>query len=156
MHNKESGQHILEAPQSVKEIENFTDLICDNLYVNDTYYGSILMSLTYLYEISLDYPGEKPLKISYSTDYQIVKLHVESVSPAFCALFEQEPEISDNELKTKVFMVKKLTDGITIGEDYLLINIDIGAMHNKVFQERMHHLNTYLTQFSDKVSQKKK
>ncbi|MEJ2593559.1 MAG: hypothetical protein P8100_00165 [bacterium] len=156
MHNKESGQHILEAPQSVKDIEYFTDFICDNLYINDTYYGNILMSLTYLYEISLNFPGDKPLKISYSTDYQTVKLHFEPVSTEVSALFDQKSDIGDNDLKTKVFMIKKLTDGVDVGEDCLTIRIDIGALHNKVFQERLHHLNTYLTQYTDKVSQKKK
>jgi len=33
-------------PSSIREIERLVDLICDQLFINDTYYGSILMAVT--------------------------------------------------------------------------------------------------------------
>ena len=31
-------------PNTLREIEHFSDLICDQLFINETYYGNILMS----------------------------------------------------------------------------------------------------------------
>ena len=41
-------------PQGIQEIEKFTDIVCDSLYINDTYYGNILMALTNAFELCME------------------------------------------------------------------------------------------------------
>ena len=36
-------------PKEIRKIEHFVDDICDQLFINDTYYGNILMSITELF-----------------------------------------------------------------------------------------------------------
>jgi len=36
-------------PSEIRKIEHFVDDICDQLFINDTYYGNILMSITELF-----------------------------------------------------------------------------------------------------------
>ena len=149
------GLSVSMVPSAIKEIESFTDHVCKSLYINETYYGNILMTLTGVFDLCLEFPCEDTVTFSYSTDYQIVKVDIGPVSSALISMIEQEADLGEDEWQARLFMIHKLSDGIEVADDHLILHFDIGAMHNKVYQERMKHLHTYLNQFEGKVSHKR-
>ena len=144
-------------PQSIKEIERFTDIVCDSLYINDTYYGNILMVLTNAFELCLESDNGNSIKLSYSTDYQTVTINIEPVDNEIGTIFNKPVDLdttADNDLFRKIFLIQSLTDDTSIEENTLLVKFDIGAMHNTIYEERIKHLTSYLTRPDKKVSQK--
>jgi hypothetical protein len=76
--NDQSLEVALE-PQSIIKIERFVDTVCDQLLINDTYYGSILMAVTEMFSICLEKSESNILSIQYSTDYQTLKINFQPI-----------------------------------------------------------------------------
>ena len=155
MLKSEQAWHIKLAPQSIKEIEKFTDLVCDSLYINDTYYGNILMALTSTFDLCLEVLPGASLKMSYNTDYQSVTINIEASSGEILPLFTGQVDLGDDERLAKVFLVQKLSDGCIVQGETVSIRFDISAMHNKVYDERMKHLHAYLSHSGIKITHQK-
>ena len=144
-------------PQSIKEIERFTDIVCDSLYVNDTYYGNILMTLTNAFELCLESDRGKTIKLTYNTDYQTVTIIIEPIDSKIVTNFSEQIDldtIDGDDLFRKIFLIQSLSDNTSIENNSLLVKFDIGAMHNTIYEERVKHLASYLTRPEKKVSQK--
>ena len=144
-------------PQSIKEIERFTDIVCDSLYINDTYYGNILMVLTNAFEMCLESSVSESIILSYSTDYQIVTISIKPVEDEVISRFIKAVDLdstNDDDLLRKIFLIQSLSDDTSVEEDSISVKFDISAMHNAIYNERMKHLTSYLTRPEKKVSQK--
>jgi len=155
MHKNDQSRNVALVPQSIHEIERFTDDVCDNLYINDTYYGNILMSLTTMFELCLTTSEEKSVNISYNTDYQVVTIVFKPLPSQLSSLFSEKIVLSDDELSTKAFLIKNLTDKVKLSDQSISLQFDIRAMHNKVYRERMDKLQSYLSQHELKKVKRK-
>lgn len=134
-------------PNSNREIEQFVDAICDRLFINDTYYGNILISLTSLYEMMSHSSTSGALNISWNTDHQHVSIKLQPIDHQLIKQIEQKEELDQeigNEVDKLNFLLHTLVDRIGFeGGDSITLEFDIGALHNKVYRQRQAELNAY-------------
>jgi len=134
-------------PASIREIERIVDLICDQLFINDTYYGSILMALTEVFGLLLKEQQSDTFNVEYKTDYQTLTISIYPVDKSIIARFEMQVSI-DSLQKTDdqngIFLIKSLVDELTISEDNIVqLNFDISALHNEVYKQRVIQMNKF-------------
>ena len=146
--NDQSLEVALE-PQSMIKIERFVDTVCDQLLINDTYYGSILMAVTEMFSICLEKSEPNTLNIQYNTDYQILKINFQPIDTELINGFSQQSAADFNfgiKEGKSIFLIKSLTDSVKIlGADSIELEFDISAMHNKVYTHRLDTLNEYFS-----------
>jgi hypothetical protein len=134
-------------PGSIREIERIVDLICDQLFINDTYYGSILMALTETFDLLLKEQHSESFNIEYKTDYQTLTISIYPVDKPIIAHFQLQVNIdslTDEDEQTGIFLIKSLVDELIITEENIIqLNFDISALHSKIYQERRALLNKY-------------
>ena len=146
-------------PQSLIEIEHFVDLICDQLFINETYYGNILMSVTEFFNLLILHQQKGTLIITYSTDYQEVNIKIQPVDPEVVKRIEQEIEVEnipDDQEDKGFYLLSKLTDEIEISDkDAISLIFDISALHNEVYEHRKNMLQNFFTAEEKKKVKKK-
>ncbi|MCF6169722.1 MAG: hypothetical protein L3J31_02205 [Bacteroidales bacterium] len=134
-------------PGAIREIEQIVDLVCDQLFINDTYYGSILMAMTELFGVLLEQQSTKTFKIEYNTDYQEVTFSFYPVDKKITSAFELQVNIDtleEPDAKTSVFLIKSLVDDLTVTDNEVIhLSFDISALHNKVYEQRRNQLKKY-------------
>lgn len=143
-------------PESIRDIEVFVDTICDQLFINDTYYGNILMAITELFNYLLENKHSDSLNITYNSDYKNIEVSFQPVdyqagnklsTPVdFDKIIHQ-----DND--KNVFLIHSLVDNISqVNKDTLSLEFDISALHNEIYNKRSALLTKYFTkQISEKV-----
>lgn len=155
--NDQSFEFKLE-PHALREIEHFADLICDQLFINETYYGNILMSLTEFFQLLIHSQQKGKVKITYNTDYQKVNTNFYPVDPEIVKAFSEEisfDAIADDDALKSAFLISKLVDEIDIVEhDSISLLFDISAMHHEVYEHRKNQLQNYFTRAEEKVKKK--
>ncbi len=146
VNNNQSFSIKLEA-DSIRRIEQIVDLVCDQLFINDTYYGSILTALTELFEIMLKKQKSETFKIEYNTDYQKLTLRIYPVDHKIASNFEDEFSIDmllDEEPQTSIFLIKSLVDSLHVEDKEIIqLSFDISALHNKIYEQRATQLKDY-------------
>jgi hypothetical protein len=134
-------------PDSIRELERIVDLICDQLFINDTYYGSILMTLTEVFELLLREEQSEPFNVKYQTDYQTLTISIYPIDKPIIARFELPVNIDslqESDEQTAVFLINSLVDELQLtDEKSIQFNFDISALHNAVYQKRLNHLKLY-------------
>lgn len=134
-------------PASVREIERIVDLICDQLFINDTYYGSILTSLTEIFELLLRENQSETFNVEYKTDYQVLTISIYPIDKHIIARFEIPVHIDilkDTDEQTGIFLIASLVDELKVREERILdLNFDISALHNKIYNHRVTQLEKY-------------
>ncbi|RLD45557.1 MAG: hypothetical protein DRI89_00620 [Bacteroidetes bacterium] len=144
--NNQSFSIKLEA-DSIRRIEQIVDLVCDQLFINDTYYGSILTALTELFEIMLIRQKSETFKIEYNTDYQKLTFRIYPVDHKIASNFEDEFSIDmllDEEPQTSIFLIKSLVDSLHVEDKEIIqLSFDISALHNKIYEQRATQLKDY-------------
>lgn len=138
--NTESG--------SLCEIEKFIDDACDQLFINETYYGNILVSLTEFFNLlhnSSD--SNKDLTITYNSDYSKIYFTLtpisEDISLRLLAPITID-KISDNETDKNFFLISNTVDNITSNSiNTLIFEYDISALHKKIYEKRKKLLLDY-------------
>jgi hypothetical protein len=134
-------------PTSIREIERIVDLICDQLFINDTYYGSILTSLTEVFALLLSEQHSESFNVEYRTDYQVLTISIYPVDKHIIARFELPVNIDslkDTDEQTGIFLIKSLVDElITKEENIIELNFDISALHNEIYNHRVNLLKKY-------------
>ncbi len=146
VNNNQSFSIKLEA-DSIRRIEQIVDLVCDQLFINDTYYGSILTALTELFEIMLKRQKSETFKIEYNTDYQKLTFRIYPVDQKIASNFEDEFSIDmllDEEPQTSIFLIKSLVDSLHVEDKEIIqLSFDISALHNKIYEQRATQLKDY-------------
>ncbi len=134
-------------PGSIRDIERFADMVCDQLFINDTYYGTILMALTETFSLLLEHQDSESFKIEYNTDYQSLNIKIYPVSGKIYEQFAQHAktiELKDSQGFKEIFLIKSLVDGVNLeGGDVVLLSFDISAMHDEVYEKRKAQLKDY-------------
>lgn len=134
-------------PGSIRDIERFADRVCDQLFINDTYYGTLLMALTEIFGLLLEHQDTDSFIIEYNTDYQDLNIKIYPVSGKIYEQFDlytKTMEFYDNQGFKEVFLIKSLVDGVELqGGDIILLSFDISAMHDEVYEKRKAQLKDY-------------
>lgn len=146
-------------PQSLKEVEKFVDDFCDKLLINESYYGNILMGVTETFSLCLISEKKTAIKISYSTDYQVVTVYFQRVDKKVSSILKSNPDINKtegNENAQKSFLINSLTEkiGYKKNGDFGLV-FDISAIHSEVVKFRQKNLDNYFEQTLTKSIRKK-
>jgi len=144
-------------PEEIRKIEQFVDDICDQLFINDTYYGNILMSITELFQaLCHKTPGEI-LNITYNTDYKVIKITAQPIDSEVINVIESDIDIDqvmEGEYNKNVYLIKSLVDQFEVDDNALILNFDISALHNEIYKKRADQLQAYLK--NEKVKKKEK
>ena len=134
-------------PNSIRNIESFVDTICDQLFINDTYYGNILMSLTELFNYLLINNQKENLNITYNSDYKSIVISFQPIDLQFLTRFSEAVDVDKILHKNNdenIFLIQSLVDNITISNnDTLSFEFDISALHNKIYNQRASTLKKY-------------
>jgi len=146
-------------PESIRNIESFVDTICDQLFINDTYYGNILMSLTELfnYLLSTDDDNET-MNITYHSDYKTVTVSFYPIDIQVITSLTKTINIDDiihQESNKNIFLINSLVDDITVNNDgHLSFEFDISALHNEIYAKRSKLLKQYFSKQTEVKVQK--
>lgn len=144
-------------PSEIRKIEHFVDDICDQLFINDTYYGNILMSITELFNTLCEKSPGEILNITYNTDYKKVTISAQPIDSEIINVIESDinlDNILDGQFNKNIFLIKSLVDQYEIKEDALILNFDISALHNEIYKKRAEQLQGYLKKEDVKKKQK--
>jgi len=132
---------------SIHDMENFAEALCDQLFINETYFGNILMTLSELYNLLSAQISKNPIKLSYNTDFLLLNIVFEDVNKSILEALNRQVDLdglSDEPENEKLFLIQTLTDGIEIlDEKDLQISFDISAIHNKIYQQRAEFLRAF-------------
>jgi len=132
---------------SVSKIEHFVDFICDQLMINDTYSGNILVSLSEFFNLAKEVSLKGKMNISYSTDYQQIGINIEPIDNQLITVIKSKIEVASTEespVHKSLYLLKALVDDIEFGKDNAInLFFDISAVHNKVYVHRQNTLSTY-------------
>ena len=137
-------------PKSIRDIEIFVDTICDQLFINDTYYGNILMSLTELFNyLLIDNKDVDKLNITYNSDYKKIEISFYPIDNQIINSLTKSINLDDiihQESNKNIFLINSLVDNITINKDEnLSFEFDISALHNEIYNERANLLKEYFS-----------
>lgn len=148
MMNNNHSVSIKLQPESIRDIEIFVDTICDQLFINDTYYGNILMSLTELFNYLLDSENDT-LNITYNSDYKKIEISFYPVDIQMFSSLTKSINIDDiihQESNKNIFLINSLVDNITTNIDgNLSFEFDISALHNEIYNHRSELLTKYFS-----------
>ncbi|MBC8320889.1 MAG: hypothetical protein H8E34_09225 [Bacteroidetes bacterium] len=157
MVNNNQSVSIKPKPESIRDIELFVDTICDQLFINDTYYGNILISLTELFNYLLANNQIHNINIAYNSDYKSIVISFQRVD--YLIIKALSKAISSNEIihqdcDKNIFLIHSLVDNITFdSKDTLSFEFDISALHNEIYNKRSALLKKYFTkQTNEKVT----
>ena len=144
-------------PKEIRKVEHFVDDICDQLFINDTYYGNILMSITELFNTLCEKSPGETLNIIYNTDYKQIRISAQPIDKEIVNVIESDIDldnIMDGPYSKNIFLIKSLVDAYEIEEDALILNFDIGALHNEIYKKRADQLQSYFKKEDVKKKQK--
>jgi hypothetical protein len=155
METPEKSYTIEFGKSSIHEIEFFVDFVCDQLQINETYSGNILVALSEFFNVMNGMYSKEKCVISYSTDYQCIKIVFKPTDNQVVMLLKEEIEISNVENSSRnasMYLIHSLVDNIEIIDDHEVNFIfDISAVHNKVLHQRKNLLTDYFDHSSPKL-----
>ncbi len=122
-------------------IEAYTEKICENLFMNDTYFGNILMCLTELNELLKENKISEEVVLSYKTDFTDLVINAKLSENEDIKRLKTNNMLSDSGIRFK--LIETLSDGIRIIDNDLILEFNIGALHNSIYESRLKHLKTY-------------
>ena len=135
-------------PNSIRNIESFVDSVCDQLFINDTYYGNILMSVTELFNFLVENNEYKQLEITYNSNYEKMTIGFQPIDIQVVESFSSKTDFEDiikGDREKTMYLIKSLVDNIIIENEKLLLEYDISALHNEIYQKRKSLLKEYFT-----------
>lgn len=126
--------------KTVRIIEAYTETICENLFINDTYYGNILMCLTELNEIFADSEVNQKIKFSYETDFSTLIINAVFLEGNHSRQ-QTNKAFSNNEIRYQ--LLQTLSDKLQILDDRIIFDFNISALHRSIYESRTKHLKIY-------------
>jgi len=144
---KEQALELHVDDQSLTQIEHFVDHLCDQLMINDAYFGNILMSLTEFFSLIVDFQKKETINISYITDYQKLTIKFDPVDSIITDALNSEVDLTnvvDSEINKRIFILNKLVDNFVMDENNTVsLEFDISALHSVVYDDRKKKLQAF-------------
>lgn len=132
---------------SVSKLEKFVDYLCDQLLINESYNGNILVTLSEFLHLAQEVQKNGKLCFSYTTDYQNVTIIVQNIHNQVVELMSKKIDLDDIDkysYNKSLFLIRSLVDKIDIiDSSSIQFTIDISAIHNKVYRDRQRAINAY-------------
>jgi hypothetical protein len=132
---------------NVSKIEHFVDFICDQLMINDTYSGNILVSLDEFFNLAKEVSLKGEMIISYSTDYQKIVIYIKPIDNQLIKYLKTKikiEKIGESSAHKSIYLLRALVDKIEFsGDSSISLFFDISAVHNKVYTYRQNTLSSY-------------
>ena len=142
--------------ENIRNIEFFVDTICDQLFINDTYYGNILMSVTELFNYLIEHNQNDKINITYHSDYKSINITFQPIDNQLIDKFSEKisfEEIMDKDEDKNLFLIHSLVDKISLLKNNTLsLEFDISALHNEIYNMRSSLLKKYFSK--QKVDEK--
>lgn len=149
MVNNNQSVSIDLVPERIREIEHFVDTVCDQLFINETYYGNILMSITELFNYLVENSNSNSINIRYNSDYEQVSFSFQPVDNQSVNKLSSKvgfDQILENDDDKHLFLIHSLVDKINlIDHETLSLDFDISALHNEIYQHRSTLLKNYFS-----------
>jgi len=149
MMNNNQSVSIKLQPESIRDIEIFVDTICDQLFINDTYYGNILMSLTELFNCTLTTSKNETIDITYNSDYKNIAISFHNIDNQIITSLTKPIDIDEiihSDSDKNIFLINSLVDNITINnQGDLSFEFDISALHNNIYNHRAEQMKKYFS-----------
>lgn len=147
MVNNNQSLTIKMVPDSIRDIELFVEKICDQLFINDTYYGNILISLNCLFNFLQNNDNNNKIDITYNSDYKNINISFQNIDTQSVKLISTKlgnDEIIDNEEFKDIYLIQSLVDNISESNNReLIFSFDISALHNHIYKHRSGLLKKY-------------
>lgn len=136
-------------PENIRSVELFVDTVCDQLFINDTYYGNILMSVTELFNYLVENNQGGNVNIAYNSDYESIAVSFQPINSQLVTKLANKIEIDqilDKDEDKNLFLIQSLADNINqIDPETLSLEFDISALHNAIYQQRSSLLKKYFS-----------
>ena len=134
---------------SIHKIEKFVEDISKNVFINETYFGNLLTSISVLFQFLIKNSSCDVLEFHYTTNYKNLKIEVRGSDKESMMKLVNKIDIENTDLNqeaTDLFTVQQLTDEIIYSEskNSLTLIYDISAVHDQVYDRRKQLLKNYL------------
>jgi len=127
--------------EALRQIEIYMDSLYENLFINETYYGNLQISLNNLNDWLFDLGQSSSVKLTYITDHKILTFIIEGIENQIYTKIYTDNELVYNDIN--IVMLKQLCDSILIDDGLIILNFEIGALHNSIYKTRVNLLNAY-------------
>ena len=128
--------------QSRSLMEAYAENLCENLFINDTYYGNLLMCLSDLNEVLAEMGIVSEVSLNYQTDFSVLSIEAK-LNDIECDMRLKTTKGQDgNSLRLE--LIKTLSDKLIIHANGISMEFNIGALHKSIYEERLKHLRVYL------------
>jgi len=152
MVNNDQSVSIDLVPEGIRDIEQFVDTVCDQLFINDTYYGNILMSVSELFNYLVENNKSNKINITYNSDYKSICISFQPLDNQLVNKVSNKvgfDQILENDEDKDLYLIHSLVDNINlVNEETLALEFDISALHNEIYKQRSTLLKNYFSKKS--------
>lgn len=127
--------------EALRQIELYMDNLCENLFINETYYGNLIISLNNFNDYLFDMGQTSPVRLSYNTDHKHLSFVVEGIDNQVYTKLEQDKTLSNNNITLE--LLNQLCDYVLIANGVIILDFEIGALHNSIYKTRVNLLKAY-------------
>ncbi len=133
---------------SIHKIEHFVEEISKNVFINETYFGNLLTSVSILYSYLEKFGKNENLEFHYDTDYKSLKIEVQGADRESMEKVIKKINLQDTDMDeeaTDIFTIQNLTDKIKYlkNRNSIVLIYDISAVHDQVYNRRKRMLLHY-------------
>ena len=153
---------VITGTKEISKLERFVEEICDYYNINNEYFGNILLATTEAAEILFslnDSKGEGTVSISFDRNPKGLVFRIK-IGEGVDRTEESEDildlEIRKHKLSRDIFIIRALTDEITISVNAksIVLVFYVSSMNYEKSLQRINQLKEYWTQ-KENVKQKK-
>jgi hypothetical protein len=127
--------------KAVRQIESFVDIICESLFINNSYYGNILMCLSDFNEILSNMGFSESVELNYFTDFTLLSLSAQLSENEIEKRHQTNNNFENCDLEFG--LIRSLSDNLVIKENRILMEFNIGALHKSIYEYRLDKMNKY-------------
>jgi len=151
----------ISGTKEINKLERFIEEICDYYNINNEYFGNILLATTESANILLaldDNPNKGKISIGFERTPKGLVFHIKLTNPEINS--EKEKDFLDNEIRKhklskEIFIIRALTDEITISIDGKSIRL-VFYVSSINYEKSLQRINKLKEYFSKEVSVKQK
>ncbi len=147
MVNNNSVVEITCLKKNLPEVEKFIDTLSEQVFINDSYYGSILTVITELFSLLCEEMPEAAIKYDYHTDFKNITIRLQTVDKQIVKDHLQVKKLNDltsSVTSKRAFLINTLCDHIEESqENGISLGFDISAVHQLISDERTSQLRHY-------------
>ncbi|PLX03328.1 MAG: hypothetical protein C0595_07540 [Marinilabiliales bacterium] len=134
--------------EALRQIELYMDNLCENLFINETYYGNLIISLNTLNERLFELGQNSAVKLTYNTDHIHLSFVIEGVENQVYTSIIEDKSLNNNDITLE--LLNQLCDSMVIENSTITLDFEVGALHNSIYKTRVNLLKKYFKK--DKIN----